>query len=112
MDEIRKSDIDKNLFIERCREAGSLRKLAARLDIPAGTLSCIAWGTRKPNASHRRKLIKAGLMPAPPKRVNWREVAAFLSTDWYILARAIAHVTDDGWPRAEQLAKRIKKERE
>lgn len=78
MDEIRKSDIDKNLFIERCREAGSLRKLAARLDIPAGTLSCIAWGTRKPNATHRRKLIRAGLMQdTRPRgqRIPWKTIA-------------------------------------
>lgn len=112
MDEIRKSDFDRDLFDRKVREAGSLRRLAAQVGVPAGTLSYIREGKRKPNASHRRKLIRAGLLPAPPKRVNWRDVAAFLATDWYIMARAIAHVTDDGWPRAEQLAKRIKKERE
>lgn len=107
-----KSDLDKKLFDERVKEAGSLRRLADKVGIPAGTLSYILAGKRSPNARHRRKLVKAGLLPQPPKRVNWREVADFLASDWYIMARAIAHVTDDGWPRAEQIAKRIKGVRE
>lgn len=106
MDEIRKSDIDKKLFIERCREAGSLRKLAARLDIPAGTLSCIAWGTRKPNASHRRKLIKAGLMPAPTPPIPWRKVAVWLADNPTALIGAL---TSQGveQERADEIAARI-----
>lgn len=78
MDEIQKSDIDRNLFAERVKQAGSLRRLAARLRIPAGTLSAIILGTRRPNATHRRKLIRAGLMQdTRPRRqrIPWKTIA-------------------------------------
>lgn len=106
MSGIRKSEIDKKLFIEQCREAGSLRKLAAQLDIPAGTLSCIAWGTRKPNASHRRKLIKAGLMPAPTPAIPWRRVAVWLADNPANLIGALKMQGVDQ-TRAEEIAARI-----
>ncbi|HRE27617.1 MAG TPA: hypothetical protein PK954_13350, partial [Anaerolineales bacterium] len=68
-------------------EAGGLRKLAAALRIAPGTLSSIANGKRKPNAWHRQKLIKAGIIPAPPRRrrVEWHTVARLLAVSDDIL---------------------------
>ncbi len=85
MDEIRKSDIDRELLKNRMAEAGGLRRLARQLRIPPGTLSSIARGTRKPNAWHRQKLIRAGIIPAPQRR---RRI------EWHVVARLLA-VADD-----------------
>lgn len=62
-------------------EAGGLRRLAVQLRIPPGTLSSIVSGKRKPNAWHRQKLVRAGLIPAPPRRrrIEWGTVARLLA---------------------------------
>jgi len=81
MDEFRELDMNRKLYEERIIEAGSLRRLAAQVGIPAGTLSYIANGKRRPNAEHRRKLIIAGLLPAPRlrRRIEWDTVARLLA---------------------------------
>lgn len=84
MDEIQKSDINRELLEIQMAEAGGLRRLAKQLRIPPGTLSSIARGKRKPNAWHRQKLVRAGLIPAPPRR---RRI------EWHVVARLLA-VTD------------------
>lgn len=87
MDEIQKSDINRELLKIQMAEAGGLRRLAYQLRIPPGTLSSIASGKRKPNAWHRQKLIKAGIISAPPRRrrVEWRTVARLLAVSDDIL---------------------------
>lgn len=89
MDEIRKSDIDRDLFDRRVREAGSLRRLAAQVGVPAGTLSYLRAGKRKPSAQHRRLMVRAGLLPVPQPRVNWRRVVIGLRPNADDLAWAI-----------------------
>jgi len=79
MTRIRKSEI------EHIRQAvahfGGVRALAATVGIPAGTLSSAQNGKRRLNASHRRKLISVGLLPAPRKAVPWKTVAVEMAKE-------------------------------
>jgi hypothetical protein len=81
MDEISESDINQERLKARMAEAGGLRRLAYQLHIPPGTLSSIISGKRNPNAWHRQKLVRAGLIPAPRRRrrIEWGTVARLLA---------------------------------